>query len=272
MPRRPRLSQAQTEERMLAAALDQVNAAGLTVSLEHLSYEAVIAAADVSRAAAYRRWPSKESFLRDLVRELARATRPRALVLAETSLPVIREILLSDPERLSDPEHRRRLVAEVFRRATDLDFQRMFASVEWRTYLALHATFASLPDAALRADVQRGLAAAQDRFVASMAANWAQLAPLLGFRLTSANLGFDALAVLVSAGVRGLLVMAMADPSLAARRIDADPFGTGMASWSLAAFSCASVAATFFEPVPGLTWDESHTAALRAGLVELPAE
>ncbi len=60
---------------MLAAAVDQVNAAGLTVSLDHLSFEAVIDAADVSRTAAYRRWPNKELFLTDLVRELARARR-----------------------------------------------------------------------------------------------------------------------------------------------------------------------------------------------------
>ena len=270
LERRARISHEETERRLLAAAVEQVNAAGLTVSLEHLSFEAAIESAGVSRSTAYRRWPNKELFLRDLLLELARAATPREVVLGDSSWATIGELVLAEPERLPDPDFRRTLVSELFRTVSDLDFQLMNASAEWRTYLALHATYASLGEARLRQQVQEALAAAQQRFVASMAANWEQIAALLGFRLQSAEVGFQAGAELISASVRGMLVMSMADPAMAQRRVDADPFGTGTEQWSLVAFGCAALAASFLEPVPGLVWDAARTAALRAELEANP--
>ena len=262
--RRPRLSQEETERRMLVAAVEQINAAGLTVSLDHLSFEAVIQAADVSRAAAYRRWPNKQAFHRDLLLALGRAATPRAVVMADDARAVLRDLALADPGRLSEPNYRWWLAAEMLRQGTDLNFRTMHNSPEWRTYLALHATFASLPQAELRAQVQATLAAAQAEFVAILAQTWAQLSALLGFRLR-AQLSHEVLAELISASIRGLLVMAMADPDLAEAKVPADPFGrqTGT-EWSLAALSCASLAIAFFEPEPDLVWDETHTQAVVA--------
>src|SRR5579863_5776464 len=71
-----RLPEEETEQRMLRAALAMVRAAGLTVSLEHISFEDVIREADVSRTSAYRRWPHKDLFFSDLVLELARDPAP----------------------------------------------------------------------------------------------------------------------------------------------------------------------------------------------------
>lgn len=262
--RRPRLSQEETERRMLVAAVEQINAAGLTVSLDHLSFEAVIQAADVARAAAYRRWPNKQAFHRDLLLALGRAATPRAVVMADDAQAVLRDLALADPGRLSEPNYRWWLAAEMLRQGTDLNFRTMHNSPEWRTYLALHATFASLPQAELRAQVQATLAAAQAEFVAVLAQTWAQLSALLGFRLR-AQLSHEVLAELISASIRGLLVMAMADPDLAEAKVPADPFGrqTGT-EWSLAALSCASLAIAFFEPEPDLVWDETHTQAVVA--------
>jgi AcrR family transcriptional regulator len=58
---------------MLKAAVAMVNRTGLTVSLDHISFEDVIRDADVSRSAVYRRWPYKDLFFSDLVKELAQA-------------------------------------------------------------------------------------------------------------------------------------------------------------------------------------------------------
>jgi AcrR family transcriptional regulator len=260
--RRRRISQQQTEERMLAAAVDQINAAGLTVSLDHLSFEAVISAADVSRTAAYRKWPNKELFLNDLVRELARAATPRAVV-ENASWGLISGLVLADAEGLADPDVRWRLGVELMRQAADGDFAVMHASAEWRTYLALNATFLSITDPALRAEVQVALAAAQQRFVDGIAAGWQLLAGLLGFRLRAGVTSFDTLAAMISASVRGLVLMALADPAIASDRLEADPFGGGTAAWSLAALGCASIAAGFLEPDPDVVWDEARAAALR---------
>jgi AcrR family transcriptional regulator len=58
---------------MLVAALAMVSSTGLTVSLEHISFEDVIRDAGVSRSAVYRRWPYKGLFFSDLLRQLATA-------------------------------------------------------------------------------------------------------------------------------------------------------------------------------------------------------
>ena len=263
--RRPRISQQQTEQRVLAAAVDQVNAAGLTVSLDHLSFEAVISGADVSRTAAYRRWPSKDLFLNDLVRELAMAATPRAVV-ENASWALIADLVLVEPERLSEPGRRWALGVELMRQAADADFAVMHSSAEWRTYLALNATFLSITDPELRAEVQSALAEAQQRFVEGIAAGWQLLAGLLGFRLCAGVTSFDTLAAMISASVRGLVIMALADPAFATDRLEADPFGAGKAPWSLAALGCASIAATFLEPDPDVRWDEARVAALRRAM------
>lgn len=264
--RRPRLSQEDTAARLLAAAVQQVNATGLTVSIGHLSFEAVIEAADVSRTAAYRRWPNKEQFLADLVRELARAATPQEVV-QDASWGLITTMVLTDAGDLADPDRRRGLVVELIRRAADRDFQVMYASSEWRTYLALNATFASFGDA----EVQAALAAAQRRFIEGIVAGWSHLASLFGFRLRPGPIGYDALAAMVSASVRGMLLMALADPEIASRRVIADPLGTGPAEWSLAALSCAGIAAAFVEPDPDFNWDADAAQALQAALASAPS-
>ena len=64
---------------MLQAAARMVSSAGLTVSLDHISLEDVIRTADVSRSTVYRRWPHKDLFFSDLVKELARTATPTIL-------------------------------------------------------------------------------------------------------------------------------------------------------------------------------------------------
>ena len=64
---------------MLESAAAMVNQAGLTVSLDHLSFEDLIRDARVSRSAVYRRWPYKDLFFSDLLKELrGLPRRPRS--------------------------------------------------------------------------------------------------------------------------------------------------------------------------------------------------
>ena len=107
-----RLPEDETERRMLRAALAMVNRTGLTVSLEHISFEDVIRDADVSRSSAYHRWPHKDLFFSDLVLELARNPAP-GIVADEMDL--IRRIVAGRLDGLADPQARRALVVELFR-------------------------------------------------------------------------------------------------------------------------------------------------------------
>ena len=263
-----RLSDQETEQRMLRAAVAMVSRTGLTVSLDHISFEDIIRDAGVSRSAVYRRWPYKDLFFSDLVRQLARDATP---AIVEDELELMRQIAVSRPDWLETPELRRRLLLELFRQLSLLDFQAMLGSPGWRTYLALHATFVSLADGDLRDQVQAALNQSEQAHNARIAQAWRQLTALFGYRLRpESGITFEALATLLSATMRGLVVMALSAPDVAAQRIEARPFGAdARGRWSLPALGLAGLASAFLEPDPAVEWDAGRIAAVRQALATL---
>jgi AcrR family transcriptional regulator len=268
-----RLSDQETEQRMLAAAARMISSTGLTVSLEHISLEEVIREADVARSTVYRRWPHKDLFFSDLVRELARNATPT--ILAE-ELELIRRIAAERPDWLETAERRQALVAELFRQLSLLDFQVLSGSPAWRTYLALHATFLSLTHEELRRQVQAALAQSEREHIAAVARAWQYLTGLLGYRLRpELGVTFADLAAVLDATMRGLVIMALSMPELAGLRTRARPFAAaGAAEWSLPALGLAGLASAFIEPDPDITWDRQRVAAVRQDLqaLALPPE
>ena len=263
-----RLSDQETEQRMLSAAVAMVSRTGLTVSLDHISFEDIIRDAGVSRSAVYRRWPYKDLFFSDLVRQLARDATP---AIVEDELELMRQIAVSRPDWLETPELRRRLLLELFRQLSLLDFQAMLGSPGWRTYLALHATFMSLADGDLRDQVQAALNQSEQAHNARIAQAWRQLTALFGYRLRpESGITFEALATLLSATMRGLVVMALSAPDVAGQRIEARPFGAdARGRWSLPALGLAGLASAFLEPDPAVEWDAGRIAAVRQALATL---
>jgi AcrR family transcriptional regulator len=264
-----RLSDRETEQRMLRAALAIVNRAGLTVSLDHLSFEEIIRAADVSRSAAYRRWPHKDLFFSDLVKQLAAHATP---TIVGDEMDLIRQVVAAHRDWLETPGLRHGLVIELFRRLSLLDFETLYGSPEWRTYLALHATFLSIADDGLRGQVQEALARSEREHIARVAGAWERLAGLLGFRLRP-GLGatFETVATLVDAAMRGLVITALSMPETATYRVQASPFGAaGTGEWSLPALGLTSIASAFLEPDPAVDWNQERAAALTAALAASP--
>lgn len=80
---------------------------------------------------------------------------------------------------------------------------------------------------------------------------------LLGYRLRPDLSGsFETLACLLTAGGRGLTLMAIAMPELAVERVTGRPFGAGAeAEWSLMGLEIAAIAAAFLEEDPSVEWD-----------------
>ena len=205
-----RLSDHETEQRMLQTAVAMVHRDGLTVSLDHISLEEVIRDADVSRSAVYRRWPYKDLFFSDLVKELARSATP---TIVDDELALIRRIVAERLDWLDTPGRRHSLVIELLRQLAPFDFQALYGSARWRTYLALHATFLSLADGQLRDQIGEALARSERDHRARVAHAWELLAGLFGYRLRP-ELGatFETLATLLDATMRGLVIQALAEP------------------------------------------------------------
>ena len=70
--------------------------------------------------------------------------------------------------------------------------------------------------------------------------------------------------------MRGLVVLALPMPEIAAQRVAASPFGAdGTGQWSLPALGLGSIAAALLEPDPAVDWDEDRIASVRQALVSL---
>ena len=253
---------------MLQAAVAMVNRTGLMVSLDHLSFEDIIRDADIARSAVYRRWPYKDLFFSDLVKELAEDATP---TIVNDELALMRRVVAEHLDWLETPELRHSLVIELFRQLAALDFQTMYGSAGWRTYIALHATVMSLTEGQLRKEVQVSLARTEQDHTARVANAWEQLVGLFGYRLRP-ELGatFETMATLLIATMLGLIIMALSTPEIAAHRAQARPFGAAADDeWALAAMGLASIASAFLEPDPAIKWDDERVSSVRKALSSL---
>lgn len=257
-----RLSEHETERRMLDIARDALVRSGLTMSLDHLSVEELIQEAEVSRTTFYRRWPSKDLFLRDLITDLARNAVPS---INDEEIEAIERVIAERADQLATPEDRDDLVAELIRELALMHFEMLNGSATWSTYLAVNVACVSIADDDTRDQVRSALAQSEEEHVRAVAKALEMLAGLVGYRLRPENAAtFETIATLNTAALHGLITMAISDPGLASQRLRAAPLWTAKsAEWSLPALALASIISVLLEPDPDIDWEAERTTALR---------
>ncbi|WP_030915789.1 TetR/AcrR family transcriptional regulator [Streptosporangium amethystogenes] len=256
-------------DRIIDAAITRVRERGITVGLDGISLEEAIAASGVARATAYRHWPSRAGFLREVLVRVVRDTRLEPEGTEE--IDALRGFISAHRDGAATEAGRRTLVVEGLRIAVEADFQRFATSREWRDYLALRATCSSLPDSDLRTVVTAELAAAEHSFVAQRAAVYSRLPKLLGYRLTTPladDAGFELMSQAMGALLMGFVVRASVNeesPSFQARA-----FGSSLESrWTSTTYALVAAMLSYLEPDPSVHWTATRIAASIALLDEL---
>lgn len=257
-------------DRMLDVAVERISREGMTVGLDHVRMEEVIAAAGVSRASAYRRWPRREDFLADVLVAVVRRTTlvpegpediARLLALIETARP-----------RLTDPQVRRDLVVEGLRVSVDADVRRILASPAFRTYLSVSATCAGLADDGVRTAVSAALARTEADFTARRAGVYANLAVMIGYRPVEPG-AVEALASAAGMLMSGIQLRAIARPEWLDERIEARLFGqSAPAAWSMPERHVVGCVLAHLEPDPDAAWDDAAVATRLGRMAETIAE
>ena len=109
---------------------------------------------------------------------------------------------------------------------------------------------------------REGLTASEQALVHRLGAVYVRALSLIGMRLRP-EMGAE-YETLAAATIRGLVIMAPANPGIAERRPHGAPFGG--AEWSEPALGLTAIVLAICEPDPGGTMDDARRAAIRAGL------
>jgi AcrR family transcriptional regulator len=251
------------------AAIRRIHERGISVGLDGISLEDAIASSGVSRATAYRHWPSRGDFLRAVLVQIVRETRLEPEGAEE--IDAIRAFVRDRREDAATEAGRRTIVVESLRIAVDADFRRLAASREWADYLVLRATSASLPDGELRTTVTGEIAAAERGFVTHRALVYSRLPQLIGYRLVpplAGQSGFEVMAEAMGALMTGLVVRGAVAPNGALFRARA--FGSSVAAeWTSMSYALVAAFLSFLEPDPEVEWTAERVMASVAVFEEL---
>jgi len=282
--RAPRRSAEEVRSAMLDHAIQLVEARGLTVSLQHISMDGLIANAGLARSAVYRVWPTKEDFFDDLIMELAKAPESAPSVFDEATLVAALDVFeterAKDPQFLLDKDERRRVLVEVCRVGAGENYKNIIAKDSWRSYIALSASVLSY-DKPRREQLERAIEESEAVYIAGMAAFYEKLGELLGvkvrpeFRSDAAGLNPSSYMAATGSALMDGMVLRHTTlggdllPNLRAETVPCDPFDTKHeAVWNAATLSFTSMLLAMTERIPDAEYqaidpDEKYREVLR---------
>lgn len=234
--RRPRLSLDEVEGLVMDKARELLigESGGLTVSLEHINLEVIIAEAGVPRSSAHRRWPTKDQFVIDFLCDIAGRNRAGTAAFDEETVRVAVRVVQEHVELLSSPEGRRSVLLETIRIATKRNFDALVTSSEWRTYVALTATVISIPDEAVRTTIKTKLRQAETKFFDNLTHFYSGMSTMLGFR-AKPPYDFRHVAAAGAALVDGLSLRNIINVDLVSEPLELPAPDGSIKTWTLAA-------------------------------------
>lgn len=208
-----RQSADETRELALSTALSMLATTGLTVSLEHLSIEDLIRAAELPRSTFYRLWPARDHFFADLLVELATSSETNDAMFYSGTQDVAYGVIKQHEHLLSTHDGRVAVLREVARVATRVNFEHFSESVSWRSHVTLVATASSLADTEHRDRVAAALQETERRFIQRTAEFYGTALAGLGFSFHP-GASAELLAGLGAAVVEGLAQRRLVNPTL----------------------------------------------------------
>ncbi|MFI6170511.1 TetR/AcrR family transcriptional regulator [Nocardia sp. NPDC051052] len=271
-PRRARMTADDVRETMLTTAAHLVNERGLTVSLQHIPLDAIVAMSGVARSAVYRIWPRRDQFFEDLLLELAAHPESSPSVLdgptLDAALTALADITDHFPELLTTEQGREQAIVEVCRQGAQTNYDSIERRRTWRTYMSLSAAVLSYSEP-MRGKLEREIQKTQQRFIDQMSRFYNAMGPALGRKLRPefvppppakpwSTLAASGSAVMEGMVLRSTGTMAgLQAPAFEAGPIPFDPFATGFpAKWSPPALSFTSMLLAMTQGVPNEEYAE----------------
>lgn len=242
--------------------------------MARFGFEQVIKESGVSRTTAYRRWPSKASFLADVLVAAVRTTTLTGE--SPEQIEDLRHLLTTRTGDIATEQGRRNLIVAALRESVQQDVGRVVASPQWRTYFALTATLRGLPEGEIRDEVGAALAETDRDFTERRRRVYERLATIIGYRLApgfAAGAGFEGLASAMGTIMTGIVVKVCARPDLLTETTVLAPFGsTEHTEWTAPALQAVGFLLASLEPDRAIAWDAQRVAAVRDALGEIEVE
>jgi AcrR family transcriptional regulator len=211
--RQLRMTSEDTRDKVISTAVAMIHRSGLTVSLDHLSLEVLIQAADIPRSSFYNVWSSKEEMLTDVLVRLADPLEGNGSAFDPMTLEIAERVLTQHAEQLSTRQGRRDVLREAIRQGAKRNFDALGESKDWASYAALLATASGLDDPEAANLIFAALRRADERFLGKLATFFAIMLDKLEYELV-AGITTEMVAAIGASVVEGLSRRHIVNPEI----------------------------------------------------------
>lgn len=248
---RRRLSADEVRDRVIETATQMLitDLGGLSVSLDHINMEALIAAAAVPRSTVYRIWPTKGDFISSFLQTISSADWIGSAAFDQETILLTLSTLRDNLDILDTVDGRREALRSLVRISVRYNYDGLVKSPEWATTVALTVTTITTLGGSDREALTRELRRTDGEFIQTMAELYRVVASLLGFRIRT-PFTFVQLATCGASILEGLSLRSMIGLESGDEKITIPAGGEKLQEWTLAAAGFLAVFESMVEIDP----------------------